>query len=385
MSIRCSRRKTRGFTLIELLVVVSIIALLVSMLLPTLNKAKEQARAVYCSNNTSIICKGLNQYSAEWQAYPLNFWEYYLPPTPPAAAWPPGGWDTHLSPRWALGCLSYVVGGPKGSSYDAVSLGKNGGDSCMYKVQPAGSLIANGLQEGEFSKAYSCPSADKTAIYKGGLNCQNSAWGQNFHAAYWTNPTIRANRGMRLTVKADPYTKNQCTGGLGGTMLFTDVNDEPGNDVGSGSAMSSRIYGEVCPQFNAIHWRTLYQPTPDSVRNPNGMVFCGDTNNVNKTHGSAIGYPGEWTLAIGYGTVESLLGFERHGGKIQIGYVDGHSRSLPQAEVVGLKGFNRFDVGSGLSETTGDPWLIRFVGEDGCKSNPPSAMQKHTLASPLCE
>lgn len=57
--------KKRGFTLIELLVVVSIIALLVSILMPALGKARKQARRVICSTH-------LHQYSLALFAYMVD-------------------------------------------------------------------------------------------------------------------------------------------------------------------------------------------------------------------------------------------------------------------------------------------------------------------------
>lgn len=61
-SFAASQRKRPSFTLIELLVVVAIIALLISILLPSLSKAKEQGRRAVCLSNLHHIALAFEQY-----------------------------------------------------------------------------------------------------------------------------------------------------------------------------------------------------------------------------------------------------------------------------------------------------------------------------------
>jgi prepilin-type N-terminal cleavage/methylation domain-containing protein/prepilin-type processing-associated H-X9-DG protein len=82
-------KKRENFTLIELLVVIAIIAILASMLLPALNKAREKSRQVRCVSNQKDLALALTMYLQDYkESYPPYMAAVVDPVTNNREYWP---------------------------------------------------------------------------------------------------------------------------------------------------------------------------------------------------------------------------------------------------------------------------------------------------------
>ncbi|MDB5327217.1 MAG: type secretion system protein [Phycisphaerales bacterium] len=297
--------RRRGFTLVELLVVIGIIALLISILLPSLNRAREAAKAIKCASNLRQIGIAETMYAADYHGSTVPYQLYA------------GGFDTRNATN---------------KNYDPwyVAL-----VALRYLPKP-GITITPGLKNTiyDFHSVFVCPDTPEIVGNVPGSSFPNTVKANDGFASDWSQTA-------RSSYFLDPNTNWAvcCSYAINGDNASTLLNDP----TSVGTAAPVRACG------------TNYQPPlkMSQLRHPSDLVFVLDGVGINLANNLA------YRIANRHGGGKSSTpDLAQRTGSVNVLFFDGHVQTLPRAQ---LAWCNNATMQHDMTYTlTNQPYLQQF-------------------------
>jgi len=335
----CVRTHRRpGFTLVELLVVIAIIGVLVSLLLPAVQAARESARRMSCSNNLRQVALASHNYHSAYGRFPAGYQSF---PTADgsAPAWTqidPVTWDAGPGWGWAAGLLPFIEGNsladqlrfdrpiwdPANRPFVTTTLpvflcpSATGGDQPFEVLDDSGAPLAIGGQTIELGRSHYVASHGQESCWG---ECGSAATGEIFSNIYTSATTIVTIDGDAGRVADGPFYRNSDT-------RFRDVTDGTSQTIFFGehsSALSEKTWVGVIPGA-FTHPRFTSPENGSDAAATLTLVHAGPSGGELDITGSPIIHP------INFPTYHVGQMFAEHVGGGMVGFGDGSVRFVSE-------------------------------------------------------
>ncbi|WP_425616967.1 DUF1559 domain-containing protein [Anatilimnocola sp. NA78] len=286
LRVRWENRR-QGFTLVELLVVIAIIGVLVALLLPAVQAAREAARRASCTNNVKQVLIGLHNYHDTHQRFPPGGIGYGWCRYPGS----PGDWGAKSvhNLNGLLLLLPYLEQSPLHAKYNMSASAANitvGNDGCCGPTAMVGALAGDVVASGNAAvvsqrvKVFNCPSDNgdpwlaagnyygisTNTAFKGAKTNYDFCAIKNYDCDYW-NRTASTNTRRMFGENSNSRIADVTDGTSSTTAIVESTLDVyngrcsawgyrgwvmTGNDIGSDRGVNNWTYTTIVPKIGRL-------------------------------------------------------------------------------------------------------------------------------------